>query len=256
MSADFASVTELAGNHAHAEQLSMIHTRYLLAGERCLGKDVLEVACGTGRGLGYLADKARTVTAGDLTPQLIEAARAHYGARMNLSVFNAHQLPFADASFDLVLLFEALYYLSQPEKFLSETRRVLRPGGELILSMPNPEWKGFNKSPFSVRYYNADELRVLLSSHGFVSRIQAGFKAAPHGLISYAVAAVRRTAVGLGVVPQTMKGKAWLKRVFYGPLTELGAELDTAAPAEALVDIGTGPHPNYKMLYALATRNH
>lgn len=255
MSADFTTVTELTGHQAHAEQLSMIHTRYALARERCAGKDVLEAACGPGRGLGYLAQKARLVTAGDLTLALVEAARAHYGERVKLSVFDAQKLPFPDASFDLVLLYEAFYYLPEPEKFLAEARRVLRPGGELLLSMPNPEWDGFNPSPFSMRYFTADELRDLLSANGFASRIKTGFVAAPRGPLGLAVSAVRKVAVGLGVVPKTMKGKAWLKRAFYGPLAELGPELDATAPLESLVDAPAGPIPGFKMFYALATRS-
>lgn len=254
MSADFSTVTELAGHQAHAEQLSMIHTRYALARERCEGKDVLEAACGPGRGLGYLARTARSVTAGDLTPSLVDTARAHYGERVKLSVFDAQALPFADASFDLVLLYEALYYLPEPEKFLAEARRVLRPGGELLLSMPNPEWDGFNRSPYSVGYWSADELRYLLTVNGFPPVIKCGFAAAPRGPIGSAVAAVRRAAVGLGVVPKTMKGKAWLKRAFYGPLTELGPELDVTAPVEPLAYAPAGPLPGFKMIYALATR--
>lgn len=254
MSADFSTVTELAGHQAHAEQLSMIHTRYALARERCEGKDVLEAACGPGRGLGYLAQKARSVTAGDLTPALIEAARVHYGERVKVSVFDAQKLPFADAAFDLVLLYEAFYYLPEPEKFLAEARRVLRPGGQMILSMPNPEWDGFNRSPYSVGYFSADELRNLLTVNRFSAVIKCAFAAAPRGPIGRAVSAVRRAAVGLGVVPKTMKGKAWLKRAFYGPLAELGPELDASAPVEPLLDAAPGPVPGYKMIYALATR--
>lgn len=254
MSADFTTVTELAGHRAHAEQLSMIHTRYALARERCAGKDVLEAACGPGRGLGYLAQKARSVTAGDLTPALVEAAERHYGGRVRLSVFDAQKLPFPGEAFDLVLLYEALYYLPEPEKFLAEARRVLRPGGELILSMPNPEWDGFNPSPYSFGYFTAAELRAILTANGFSATIKCGFVAAPRGPIGLAVAAVRKAAVGLGVVPKTMKGKAWLKRAFYGPLAELGPELDASAPVEPLADAAPGPIPGCKMLYALATR--
>lgn len=231
----------------------MIHTRYALARELCADKDVLEVACGPGRGLGYLAQKARSVTAGDLTPVLIDAARAHYGERVKLSVFDAQKLPFADVSFDLVLLYEAFYYLLEPEKFLSETRRVLRPGGKLLLSMPNPEWDGFNRSPYSVRYFTANELRAFLTSYGFAASIKCGFAAVPRGPLGLAVAAIRKAAVGLGVVPKTMSGKVWLKRAFYGPLAQLGPELDAAASVETLIDAPSGPVVNYKMLYALAT---
>ena len=121
--------------------------------------------------------------------------------------------------------------------------------------MPNPEWDGFNRSPYSVGYFTADELRNLLSVNGFSVVIKCGFAAAPRGPLGLAVAAVRKAAVGLGVVPKTMKGKTWLKRAFYGPLAELGPELDTTAPVEPLVDAAPGPIPGYKMLYALATRN-
>lgn len=255
MSADFSTVTELAGHQAHAEQLSMIHTRYALARERAAGKDLLEIACGPGRGLGYLAQKARSVTAGDLTPALVDAARAHYGERVKLSVFDAQTPPFPDASFDVVVLYEAFYYLPNPAAFLSEARRILRPGGELLLSMPNPEWEGFNRSPFSVRYFTADELRALLSEYGFTARIKAGFAAAPRGPLGLAVSAIRKAAVGLGVVPKTMKGKAWLKRAFYGPIVELGPELDANAPLAPLVDAPVGPFMGFKMIYALAIRN-
>lgn len=233
----------------------MIHTRYALARERCAGKDVLESACGPGRGLGYMAEKARSVTAGDLTPGLIDSARAHYGDRIKLSVFDAQKPPFPDASFDLVVLYEAIYYLPEPEAFLAEARRLLRPGGELLLSMPNPEWDGFNRSPFHVRYFTAGELRALLAAHGFTARVMAGFAAAPRGPVSRAIAAVRTAAVALGVVPKTMAGKAWLKRAFYGPLSELGPELDPTAPLERLVDVPEGPLQGFKMIYASATLN-
>lgn len=59
---DFSSVTEVPGLRATDEQRSMLYTRYHLARTRSVGKDVLEVACGAGLGLGYLAETARSVT--------------------------------------------------------------------------------------------------------------------------------------------------------------------------------------------------
>lgn len=65
----------------------------------------------------------------------IGTGRGMYGARP--SVFaDAAGLPFADGSFDTVLLFEVLEHLAQPERSLAEIQRVLRPGGVLLASVP------------------------------------------------------------------------------------------------------------------------
>lgn len=253
MSADYSIITELPGNRAHAEQLSMIHTRYKWAGDQAAGKDVLEAACGPGRGLGYLAARARSVTGGDITPSLVAAAQRHHGGRIPVSVFDAQALPFPDGSFDLVLLFEALYYLPDAPRFLAEARRVLRPGGRLLLSMPNPEWADFNPSPFSVRYYAAGQLSALLDAAGFNPEVLAGYPVAAGGGAG-AVSLLRRAAVSLGLMPKSMAGKAWLKRLFYGRLAELSEEIDTSAPAAPLVPAPAGRVDGYKMLYAAAER--
>ncbi len=254
MSADFSIITELPGNRAHAEQLAMIHTRYKWAGDKAAGRDVLEAACGPGRGLGYLAARARSVVGGDITPALVEAANGHYRGAPKALVMDAQQMTFVDASFDMVLLFEALYYMPKPEAFLAEARRVLRPGGILLISCPNPEWADFNPSPFSVRYFTADELRAMLDGAGFQVVVRAGFSAASSGALVRTSSALRRVAVSLGVVPKSMSGKALLKRIFYGSLFELGPEIDATVAAGGLFSVGPGPVTDYKMLYADATR--
>lgn len=250
MPTSFETVTELPGHQASAEQLSMIHTRYRLALEHCEGKDVLEAACGPGRGLGYLARRARSVVGGDLTPELVRLAEAHYRGRLRVLELDAQALPFPDASFDVIILFEALYYLPRVDAFLSEARRVLRPGGKLLLCAPNPEWPEFNPSPLSRRYHSAAELKELLSAAGFEPSVLAGFRAAPGTVTGL----VRRAAVSLGLVPRTMKGKALLKRLFYGRLSRLGPELDDSAPVEPLVPAPPGPVAGYKVLYAVAAK--
>ena len=63
---DFSSVTELPRQGATRMQMSMLRTRYGWAAQYTAGKDVLEVACGAGLGLGWLAERARRVAAGDV----------------------------------------------------------------------------------------------------------------------------------------------------------------------------------------------
>jgi SAM-dependent methyltransferase len=248
---DFSTVTELPGNKASAEQLTMIHTRYRFAYDYCRDKDVLEAACGPGRGLGYLAGVARSVIGGDFTVELVEKAKEHYGDRIKIVRMDAQDMPFADASFDVVMLFEALYYLPRVSAFLSEARRVLRRGGTLLLCMPNPEWADFNRSPFSHKYYSAREVKALLEDAGFEAQVKASFPVEDSTAGGRTVSAIRRAAVALGLVPKTMKGKALLKRIFYGNLTELGPEIDVSRPLSEIVPVSSGRVTGYKVLYAV-----
>src|SRR5262249_1639605 len=153
-----STVTEAPGNLVTREAIEMLTARYAWAAEAAAGKDVLEVACGAGPGLGLLARSGRRAIGGDYTDALLRVARRHSGPRLPLIRLAAGRLPFTDRSFDVVLLFEAIYYLPSVEQFLAECRRVLRPGGRLLVCTVNRAWRGFNPSPFSVRYFDANEI--------------------------------------------------------------------------------------------------
>lgn len=253
----FASVTELPGLRATAEQFAMMVTRYDLARRHCRGKDVLEVACGSGIGLGYLARDANHVIGGDVDEQVLAYARRHYQGRSNIEILqlDAHQLPLSDNSLDTVVLFEAVYYLADPLRFLREALRTLRPGGMLLLCSVNCEWHGFNPSPFSVRYFSARRLAELLRDAGFEPCLYGAFPDVTDSLQRRLIARVRRWAVRRGLIPRTMRGKELLKRMFYGPLAPLTPELhaEMAEPA-ALIELPDAVAPTeFKVVYAVAT---
>lgn len=257
--ADYSGVTELPGNLAHREQLSILYTRYHWAAQYCRGKDVLEVACGAGQGLGFLRRVARRVVGGDIEERNLAFARRHYEGREGIELrrFDAVAMPFEDASFDTLIVFEAIYYFPDIGNFLAEARRILRPGGTLLVSSVNCQWHGFNPSPFSVRYYPGDELLRLANGAGFQGRLWAAFPDRADSFRSKVVARLRRAAVALRLVPKTMKGKTLLKRLFYGKLQAVPWEVDEGmapiAPmieATAAEDLG-----QYKMLYLAAAAN-
>ena len=108
---------------------------------------------------------------------MLRFARDHYRDRNNIDVrqIDAHHLPFESDSFDTVLLYEAIYYLADPAQFFSEASRVLRPSGTLLVCSVNPNWHGFNPSPFSTRYLSGDEIGELMRQNGFQPRLQVGF---------------------------------------------------------------------------------
>ncbi|HTQ40713.1 MAG TPA: class I SAM-dependent methyltransferase [Pirellulales bacterium] len=260
MTTDFSTVTELPGIRATSQQRSMLYTRYHLAKLHCVDKDVLEVACGAGLGLGYLARWARSVTGGDIDETNLNVARRSYRncPQIQLHWQDAEHLEVPDGSFDTLLLFEAIYYLPDAKQFVSEARRVLRPDGKLIVCTVNHRWSGFNRSPHAVRYFDADELRSLLNQHGFAVQVFGGFPDRTDSAAKRLVSAIRSVAIRWRLIPQTMKGKQWLKRLFYGKLTALEAKVhEQMAALEPLVEVSPGSktHP-YKVLYAVAQRGN
>lgn len=254
---DFSAVTELPGSPATRAQLARLVQRYRFAAERTIGTRVVEVACGAGLGLGWLADRSTSIVGGDCTQRLLDGAKAHYGVRLPLVRLDAHHLPFADAAFDAVLLFEAAYYLADLQQFLREGRRVLSESGLLIMSSVNPEWSGFSPSSFSTRYAGARELGQLVERAGF-TRCQCfgGFptsEATPRDRI---VEAVRGVAAKLHLIPTTLEARARLKRLFYGRTLSLPPEITNqvveAPPVEPI--LCDGPDRTHQIIYLVATR--
>jgi ubiquinone/menaquinone biosynthesis C-methylase UbiE len=250
---DYTSVTEAQGTRITREALDMMWTRYAFAAEFCRNRDVLEVACGAGQGLGHLASTARRVVAGDYTMSLLEMARRHYGPAVPLVRLDGHQLPFASGTFDVVILFEAIYYLAQADVFLDECRRVLRAGGVVVVSTVNPQWQDFNPSPFSTRYWSAADLSRLLAAHAFAPELRGAFSATRNSLRDRMVSAIKRFAVSWHLMPKTMAGKRLLKRLFLGALVDFPAEIrDGMANYSAPAPLPEGGRaPEFKVLYAV-----
>src|SRR5262245_56918152 len=96
---------------------------------------VLEIGCDTGLILGRLARDARDAWGIDLSPGMLQVAQRR-GLQAVLA--SATQLPFADASFDVVCSFKVLAHVPDIAVALSEAARVTRPGGTLVLECYNP----------------------------------------------------------------------------------------------------------------------
>jgi len=253
---DYSTVTEQPEQGATRLQLAMLRTRYAWASGQAANKDVAEIACGAGLGLGWLARMARRVEAGDLNDANCRIAQETYEGRENIRVqpLDALDLPFEPSSLDLVLLFEAIYYLTDADVFFEEARRVLRRGGSLLISTVNREWTGFNPSPFHSRYFSAAELTQALASHGFAVRMYSGFPER-RGVLDALIRQVRRAAVAMNLIPNTMAGKAFLKRMFYGSLQPIPPELVPGGATEPLYPLtGSMDLSLYRTLYVEAQK--
>ena len=97
------------------------------------GKTVLELATGTGLIAKNIVNAAAHIEASDTSAEMIrEARRRNHSAKLYFSVQDMFCLPYADESFDVVIVSNALHIVPQPEKALAEIHRVLRDDGVLI----------------------------------------------------------------------------------------------------------------------------
>ena len=95
--------------------------------------EVLELATGTGLIACNIAASAKHITATDYSPKMIATAmKKKVPANVDFSVEDATALSFEDNSFDAVIISNALHIMPEPERALSEIRRVIKPGGLLI----------------------------------------------------------------------------------------------------------------------------
>ena len=96
-------------------------------------KTVLELATGTGLIAKHIVNAAAHIEATDASAEMIaEAKRDNQSAKLHFSVQDMFCLPYADESFDVVIVSNALHIVPQPEKALAEIHRVLRDDGVLI----------------------------------------------------------------------------------------------------------------------------
>lgn len=222
--ADFVCVTEVSGDQVSGEQIDRVYRRYIWGAQFCVGKEALEVACGSGFGLGLLARHSRGFRAGDYDPTLIAHARNIYGDRIEILQLDAENLPFPEASLDVILLFEAVYYLDL-DRFLSECVRLLRSGGRVLISSANKDLIDFNPSPHSRQYYGVVELGESFRRTGFDVKFYGCSSTSEIGSWQKMLRPIKRLAVSLDIIPKTMSGKKFLKRLVFGGLQTMPKEL-------------------------------
>lgn len=141
------------------------------------GDRVLDVGCGTGEllvALSLAVPEAR-LSGVDVSPEMLEIARAKSGGDLDLREGRAEVLPFGDGACDVVVSSSAFHFFRRPAAALAEMRRVLRPGGGIVIT----DWCGdypacfvydlFLRlfSPAHFRTYGSRKFRQLIDSANF-----------------------------------------------------------------------------------------
>lgn len=163
-----------AGATTESYLIYLIHVatyRYCL--DYVSGKKVLDYGCGTGYGTALISPRCKEVTGIDTSVQAIRYAVEHYRAPnltfQQVSPVEVVPLPFADASFDVVLSLQVIEHVRNVNVYLTEISRVLAPGGCAIFSTPDrssrlfPFQKPWNR--WHLREYSKEGLRKVLRDH-------------------------------------------------------------------------------------------
>lgn len=178
----------------------------------------LDIGTGTGHTAFALAPYVREVIAVDLTPEMLAEAEALRAARnignVRFEQADAHALPFADGVFDIVVCRRAAHHFTNIRLALSEMRRVLAPGGRLIIddrSVPEDDEADACLNQLDVyhdrshvRQYRPSEWQTMLNDAGFTVRTTEPYHLhRPIGSLTDRVAAedvalIHRTLNGLG----------------------------------------------------------
>jgi len=254
---EYNLITESPGLKATKEQLARLFHRYRFASDFAVGKELLEVACGSGIGLGFLAKSAKRVEGGDIDQKNVALASTLYKSDgIKVQEMDAHALPFAEESFDIVLLFEAIYYLEHPDVFVKEAYRILRKQGILIICTVNKDWEDFHPSSYTYQYFSVPQLGELLKTSFSDVQCYGAFSTQTNGMLGKIVSLIKKTAVRFHLIPGSLAARAYLKRLFIGPLKPLPQRIDEGmATYEPPLPIPIDKSTNeYKIVYAVATK--
>lgn len=155
---------------------------------------VLDNMCGTGVFLDVLARDFRFVVGADISLDMVRHTREDARKSMKgLVCADADRLPFADASFDVVNVRGALHHVNPVDTALKEMRRVLRPGGLVIISEPCDDFilvRKMRELMYSrMDYFDEDE-KTFLSADLISALLRSGFHVRSHkrfGFLAYAL---------------------------------------------------------------------
>lgn len=157
--------TEIASSEIASD--NPIHQRLLfpyLHVSQLVSGDVLEIGCGTGRGVGVLAPQVSNYTGVDKNTELMQELSQKYPSFTFIDMFLPPLKDLPSNHYDFVVTFQVIEHIENDDFFLQEAARVLKPGGKLYLTTVNKKFS-LTRNPWHVREYDAIGLQKLMEKH-------------------------------------------------------------------------------------------
>jgi len=205
-----------------------LHQRLLDALSDVHGR-VLDAGCGTGGFLARLHASRPDLTLAGLEWFPIAAPRAQRKSGVSVARGSANMLPFADASFDAAILADVLCHGAvEPDLALAEMRRVLRPGGRLIVNMPAYAWlmSAHDVHVHNARRQTARQTAAMLVCAGFATDRVRYWNSLPLPMMIVQ----RKLRSGANAPSDVAPFPPWLDAILHG-MTQLERRLPFAIPA-------------------------
>jgi len=197
------------------------------------GKQVLDIACGTGNLSLPLARRGSIVTGVDIATNLLEQASERAKAEGLTIAFDegdAEQLPYADASFDYVVTMFGAMFAPRPEVVAAELARVLKPGGRLAMANWNPA--SFSGKMFKIGNQHAPP------PPGLPPPVLWGDETTVRERLSAEFAEIETEIVPIDFdMPMDAAGAVHFFRQYFGPSKVAFARLDKAGQAAFAEDL-------------------
>ncbi len=152
----------------------LLYLRHLFAYQEAVemlqpNHQILDIGFGEGYGVKLISEHISTVTGLDVNKDAVAYANKKYASEnCFFEVYDGKKLPYEDKTYDAVISFQVIEHIKDDLHYLEEIRRVLKPGGQAILTTPNREtrlepgqepWNDFH-----VREYSAKQLNELLDN--------------------------------------------------------------------------------------------
>ena len=132
-------------------------------------RQILEIGCGAGGMLGPLSNYGH-VTGIDISHEYMQFCKQRGHDRVVTG--SGYELPFQDNSFDMVALFDVIEHIPDDQRVLEEVRRVLKPGGQVFISVPAYQFmfSQNDRVAHHLRRYTAGQLNAVLAKAGLHSK--------------------------------------------------------------------------------------
>jgi ubiquinone/menaquinone biosynthesis C-methylase UbiE len=145
------------------------------------GALVLDMGCGTGNGTLYCQEFHQLKTVGvDVSAEMLKLCRSKLQAAGHTPLLlraNGECLPFPTGAFDNVISFEVLEHTPTPRLFISEAHRVLKRGGEMLMTTPNTGWEIIHWLAAATRLHHSEGPHRFVPREEIVEYLQqAGFR--------------------------------------------------------------------------------